>query len=82
MTVPVNAIKPGQIFRTGADSAPAKRPRPVVPFLFGALVGGVAGTVLGSLVAGLLGEAISGLYRTTTRRSGRRDQPPFDLLLQ
>ena len=81
MTGPVHAINPGQIFRSGARSA-AGRQRPVMPFLFGALVGGVAGTVLGSLVAGLLGEAITGLYRTTTRRSGRRDQPPFDLLLQ
>lgn len=61
--------------------APGK-PRPVLPFLLGALVGGLAGTVLGSLVAGLLGDAISGLFRSVSRKVNPRDQPPFDLLLQ
>ena len=58
------------------------RPRPVLPFLLGALLGGLAGTVLGSLVAGLLGDAISGLFRSVSRKVKPRDQPPFDLLLQ
>lgn len=61
------------------SSAP---PRPVMPFLLGALVGGLAGTVLGSLVAGLLGDAISSLFRSVSRKSSNKDQPPFDLLLQ
>ncbi len=61
---------------------PTGAPRPVLPFLLGALIGGVAGTVLGSLVAGLLGEAISGLFRSVSRKVNPNDQPPFDLLLQ
>lgn len=61
---------------------PTGNQRPVLPFLLGALVGGVAGTVLGSLVAGLLGDAISGLFRSVSRKVNPNDQPPFDLLLQ
>ncbi len=61
---------------------PSSSPRPVLPFLLGALVGGLAGTVLGSLVAGLLGDAISSLFRSVSRKVNTRDQPPFDLLLQ
>ena len=71
----------------GTDLHPAgppssTTPRPVLPFLLGALVGGLAGTVLGSLVAGLLGDAISGLFRSVSRKVNNKDQPPFDLLLQ
>ncbi len=58
------------------------QPKPVLPFLLGALVGGLAGTVLGSLVAGLLGDAISSLFRSVSRKVSDKDQPPFDLLLQ
>ncbi len=65
-----------------AGYPPTGTPRPVLPFLVGALVGGVAGTVLGSLVAGLLGDAISGLFRSVSRKVNPNDQPPFDLLLQ
>jgi hypothetical protein len=61
---------------------PGDNRRPVVPFLLGTLVGGLAGTVLGSLVAGLLGDAIGSLFRSVSRRSGKGQQPPFDLLLQ
>jgi hypothetical protein len=77
--------------RTSVDSGrldpltglhPASQGRPVMPFLLGALLGGVAGTVLGSLVTGLLGDAISSLFRSVSRRPGKRQQPPFDLLLQ
>ena len=78
-------------FRRGNDPipmthlTPASQPdngRPVVPFLLGALLGGVAGTVLGSLVTGLLGDAIASLFRSVSRRPNKRQQPPFDLLLQ
>lgn len=61
---------------------PSSHRRPVLPFLLGALLGGLAGTVLGSLVTGLLGDSITALFRSATRRANRRDQPPFDLLLQ
>ncbi|HEV2527910.1 MAG TPA: hypothetical protein VGT61_05595 [Thermomicrobiales bacterium] len=78
-------------FRGGIDTVPIERlspsanrdtSRPVVPFLLGALLGGVAGTVLGSLVTGLLGDAIASLFRSVSRRPNKRQQPPFDLLLQ
>ena len=67
---------------TLASYSPTGSQRPILPFLLGALVGGVAGTVLGSLVAGLLGDAISGLFRSVSRKVNPNDQPPFDLLLQ
>lgn len=73
--------QPGRDFSLASIPSPG-RPRPVLPFLLGALLGGVAGTVLGSLVAGLLGDAISGLFRSVSRRVNHKDQPPFDLLLQ
>lgn len=74
-------LHPGTDFhQSGAPSSAT--PRPVVPFLLGALVGGLAGTVLGSLVAGLLGDAISSLFRSVSRKVNTKDQPPFDLLLQ
>ena len=74
-------LQPGTNLHPVAVPSSAQ-PRPVLPFLLGALVGGLAGTVLGSLVAGLLGDAISNLFRSVSRRVKNSDQPPFDLLLQ
>lgn len=82
MVASIAALNPLHGSRRSSRGKGASLPRPVVPFLFGALIGGIAGTVLGSLVSGLLSEAITDLYRVTTRRDNQRDQPPFDLLMQ
>lgn len=74
-------VPSGEEFHVAGIPSPAA-PRPVLPFLLGALVGGLAGTVLGSLVAGLLGDAITSLFRSVSRKVDPKDQPPFDLLLQ
>ena len=56
----------------------------IAPFLWGTLVGGVAGAVLGTALSPHTRGFIVGLYHLANRRltSTERDQLRFELLLQ
>jgi predicted lipid-binding transport protein (Tim44 family) len=69
---------------TEANPLPMNAPSPVRPFLFGTLVGGLAGAALGTLLSHHTRGFFVGLYQLLSRRlsSSERDQLRFELLLQ
>jgi hypothetical protein len=56
---------------------------PLVPFLLGTAVGGVAGAVVGTLLGGHAAHFFAALIEMVERRdTGERSRPRFELLLQ
>jgi len=55
---------------------------PVIPFLLGTAVGGVAGAVVGGLLSDHVVHLVGGMVGVIDRRSSADDEPRFDLLLQ
>ena len=57
---------------------------PVAPFVVGAAIGGIAGTIVGTALSPYTRGMIVGLYHLISRRlsSSERDQLRFELLLQ
>ena len=57
---------------------------PVAPFVVGAAIGGIAGTIVGTALSPYTRGMIVGLYHHISRRlsSTERDQLRFELLLQ
>ena len=55
-----------------------------LPFLMGAVVGGLAGAVVGAVLGRHSGGAVSSLVNAVDKRAGRnhKDRPRFELLLQ
>lgn len=55
-----------------------------LPFLLGAVVGGLAGAVLGAALGRHTSDAVLTIVNAVDKRAGRskRDRPRFELLLQ
>jgi hypothetical protein len=55
-----------------------------LPFLLGAVVGGLAGAVIGAALGRYSTDAMLSIVNAVDKRAGRtkRDRPRFDLLLQ
>jgi hypothetical protein len=57
-------------------------PSPVVPFLLGTAVGGLAGAVVGTLLSGHAVHLFATLIDVVERRGDEERRPKFELLLQ
>ena len=67
----------------GARSVNGVGYSPVVPFLLGTAVGGLAGAVVGTLLSGHAAHLFSALIEVVERRDAEdRARPKFELLLQ
>jgi len=56
---------------------------PVIPFLLGTAVGGLAGAVVGTLLSGHAAQLFTALIEVVDRRdTGEEGRPKFELLLQ
>lgn len=67
----------------GARSVNGDGYNPVVPFLLGTAIGGLAGAVVGTLLSGHAAHLFSALVDVVERRdSNDRSRPKFELLLQ
>jgi hypothetical protein len=67
----------------GAQSQRGIGYSPVVPFLLGTAVGGLAGAVIGTLLSGHAAHLFSTLIEVVERRDAdERGRPKFELLLQ
>lgn len=69
--------------RNGARNDSAVGRGPVVPFLLGTAVGGIAGAVVGTLLSGHAIHFFTTLMDVVERReAGDKRRPKFELLLQ
>lgn len=67
----------------GARSVNGIGYNPVVPFLLGTAVGGLAGAVVGTLLSGHAAQLFSALIEVVERRDASdKARPKFELLLQ
>lgn len=78
-----NELSPGSNESSPLDRGMAP-PSPVVPFIAGTLVGGLAGAILGTALSPHTRGFFVGFYHVISRRlsSAERDQLRFELLLQ
>lgn len=84
------SVTSGSGDRDSLDDIRCERPpgprqaSPLAPFVLGALVGGVAGTILGTVLSAHTRNYLVGLFHLVNRRisTADRDQLRFELLLQ
>lgn len=72
----------GESQRSMSQSDQSSLRLPLLTFFLGTAVGGIAGAVVGSLLSGHLASLVSGMLGIVERKSGKDQEPPFDLLLQ
>jgi hypothetical protein len=68
--------------RNGARHGVGGGHSPVVPFLLGTAVGGLAGAVVGTLLSGHALQLFTTLIDVVERRGDEDNHPKFELLLQ